>query len=144
MKYLVTGISLLQNDPYLQLKMGGVTLNNAGLLANTLKQKVSELHIRSRIEPTADILLRHEYGKPTLRELAPGRRNAAKVTNKGSNADPRYALDVLAGSWQNTGVAIPQTSTRGDNENIRGANDFLAENTGVFSGKASGGGIFWQ
>ena len=36
MKYLVSGISLLQNDPYLQLKMGGVTLNNAGILANTL------------------------------------------------------------------------------------------------------------
>ena len=46
MKYLVTGISLLQNDPYLQLKMGGVTLNNAGILANTLKSKVSELDIR--------------------------------------------------------------------------------------------------
>ena len=37
MKYLVTGISMLENDPYLQLKMGGVTLNNAGFIANAVK-----------------------------------------------------------------------------------------------------------
>ena len=87
MKYLVTGISLLQNDPYLQMKMGGVTLNNAGMLANTLKSKVSELDIRKRIEPTADLILQHEYGKPTLRELAPGRRNALNVQPTGTQQD---------------------------------------------------------
>ena len=113
MKYLVTGISLLQNDPYLQMKMGGVTLNNAGILANTLKSKVSELDIRSRIEPVADHLLRHEYAKPTLRELAPGRRNALSLTSNGDKADPRFQLDILAGSWADTGVMIPETSKAG-------------------------------
>ena len=114
MKYLVSGISLLQNDPYLQMKMGGVTLNNAGILANTLKSKVAELDIRARIEPVADSLLTHEYGKPTLRELGPGRRSAVKVEPGGTEADPRYGLNILAGSWQNTGISIPDTAGGGD------------------------------
>ena len=109
MKYLVTGISLLQNDPYLQMKMGGVTLNNAGMLANTLKQKVSELDIRKRIEPVANSILTHEYAKPTLRELAPGRRSAVQVTAGGDKDDPRYKLDILAGTWKSSGVEIPNT-----------------------------------
>ena len=104
MKYLVTGISLLQNDPYLQMKMGGVTLNNAGVLANTLKSKVSELDIRQRIEPVADDLLKHEYGKPTLIELRPGRR---KALQRSVNGEDRVALKVLGGNWANTGITIP-------------------------------------
>ena len=119
MKYLVTGISLLQNDPYLQMKMGGVTLNNAGMLANTLKQKVSELDIRKRIEPVADEILTHEYGKPTLRELAPSRRRAVQVTPNGDPDDPRYQLDILAGSWKQSGVAIPNTSGKKGDDNSR-------------------------
>ena len=118
--------------------MGGVTLNNAGVLANTLKSKVSELDIRARIEPTADLLLRHEYGTPTLRELAPGRRNAAKITNAGTNEDPRYKLDVLAGSFKNTGVIIPDTS-RGD-EAARAPNRFIAQNTSATGANS----IFWR
>ena len=140
MKYLVSGISLLQNDPYLQLKMGGVTLNNAGVLANTLKQKVSELDIRARIEPTADMILRHEYGKPTLRELQPGRRNAIKLSATGTEADPRYELDILAGSWKNSGVKIPDTLK--GNESIRNANKFIGGadggRTAVSLGQSSG------
>jgi hypothetical protein len=114
MKYLVSGISLLQNDPYLQMKMGGVTLNNAGLLANTLKNKVSELDIRERIEPAAHTILEHEYGKPTLRELAPGRRQAVNLEiTKGTGGDDRSKLDVLAGTWQNTGIKIPGGEAKG-------------------------------
>lgn len=119
MKYLVTGISLLQNDPYLQMKMGGVTLNNAGMLANTLKSKVSELDIRKRIEPTADALLSHEYGKPTLRELAPSRRSAVVVQPNGDDKDPRYKLDILAGTWRDSGVAIRNTLGKDANDEIR-------------------------
>ena len=119
MKYLVSGISLLQNDPYLQMKMGGVTLNNAGMLANTLKQKVSELDIRNRIEPVADVILNHEYGKPTLRELAPGRRRAVQINPTGNENDPRYALDILAGKWKNSGVVIPNTSKDDGNDAAR-------------------------
>ena len=141
MKFLVTGISLLQNDPYLQLKMGGVTLNNAGVLANTLKSKVSELDIRSRIEPTADLLLRHEYGKPTLRELAPGRRNAAKIDIGGSASDPRVGLDILAGSWKGTGVGVPETSKGSGISELRKPNSYQY-GVSFFSGR-SGDGIFW-
>lgn len=136
MKYLVTGISLLQNDPYLQLKMGGVTLNNAGVLANTLKSKVSELDIRSRIEPTADLILQHEYGKPTLRELAPGRRKAIQLQASGSQQDPRFSMDVLAGSWQDSGIQMPPTK---NDDAARAANLFRSRGTisnagrGIFS-----------
>lgn len=131
MKYLVTGISLLQNDPYLQLKMGGVTLNNAGILANTLKSKVSELDIRSRIEPAADSILTHEYAKPTLRELAPGRRFAVKLEHGGSKNDPRVSLDILAGKFRQTGIKIPQTSGDGHDDKIREPNKFKSDGIGI-------------
>ena len=131
MKYLVTGISLLQNDPYLQLKMGGVTLNNAGILANTLKSKVSELDIRSRIEPAADTILTHEYAKPTLRELAPGRRYAVKLDHAGSQHDPRISLDILAGKFKKTGIKIPDTSGDGSNDAARASNKFKYEGSGI-------------
>ena len=45
MKYLVAGISLLNNDPYLAMKMGGVTLNSAGQLAGIIKAKEQELDL---------------------------------------------------------------------------------------------------
>ena len=45
MKYLVAGISLLNNDPYLAMKMGGVTLNAAGQLAGIIKAKEQELDL---------------------------------------------------------------------------------------------------
>ena len=139
MKYLVTGISLLQNDPYLQMKMGGVTLNNAGMLANTLKQKVSELDIRQRIEPTADMILQHEYGKPTLRELAPGRRAAVNVTPHGKEKDPRYTLDILAGTWRDSGVSIPNISYKeGANDDARAPRPMLAHNGGAQAPNVNG------
>ena len=131
MKYLVTGISLLQNDPYLQLKMGGVTLNNAGILANTLKSKVSELDIRSRIEPAADTILSHEYAKPTLRELAPGRRFAVKLDPKGDAGDPRIGLDILAGKFRQTGIKIPDTSSNQANDAFRAPNKFNHQGNGI-------------
>ena len=139
MKYLVTGISLLQNDPYLQMKMGGVTLNNAGILANTLKSKVSELDIRQRIEPAADTLLTHEYAKPTLRELAPARRAAVKVHPNGDKADPRYSLDILAGKWQSTGIQIPDTSSASGADNLRAPRKFSDHNGGISSSYGIGG-----
>ena len=93
-------------------------------MANTLKSKVSELDIRSRIEPTANVILEHEYGKPTLRELAPGRRNAIQLKPGGSPQDPRYALDVLAGTWQNSGIVIPDSKSN-DGNGKRAPNAFL-------------------
>ena len=73
MKYLVSGISLLQNDPYLQVKLGGVSLNNAGYLADALKSKVAELEIQERIEPNARQLLDAQYTPEQLQGLAPGK-----------------------------------------------------------------------
>ena len=71
MKYLVSGISLLQNDPYLQVKLGGVSLNNAGYIANALKQKVAELELEQRIKPSAESLLDQQYDNPKLKGLNP-------------------------------------------------------------------------
>ena len=71
MKYLVSGISLLQNDPYLQVKLGGVSLNNAGYIANALKSKVAELELEARIRPTASELLDAQYGTEQLKGLRP-------------------------------------------------------------------------
>ena len=71
MKYLVSGISLLQNDPYLQVKLGGVSLNNAGYIANALKQKVAELELEKRIKPSAEQLLKQQYSADNLKPLDP-------------------------------------------------------------------------
>ena len=113
MKYLVSGISLLQNDPYLQVKLGGVNLNNAGYLASALKSKVAELELRKRIEPTADKLLDHQYTSENLKGLKPdvakdstglnagilniSTRNAPKVETKVVNGGAiQQANDVNA------------------------------------------------
>jgi hypothetical protein len=77
MKYLVSGISLLQNDPYLQVKLGGVNLNNAGYLASALKSKVAELELRERIEPNARELLTQQYSDENLQSLAPNVANGS-------------------------------------------------------------------
>ena len=82
MKYLMSGIALLENDAYLQMKLGGVTLNNAGFIANAIKQKASEMDLRERIEPAAKSMLMHEYSRPNLHELAPGIRKSVGM-NKG-------------------------------------------------------------
>ena len=67
MKYLVSGISLLQNDPYLQMHFGQ-NLQGAEKIANILQSKVNELNIRSRLEPTANALLYNNFAlNPGLR-----------------------------------------------------------------------------
>ena len=71
MKYLVSGVALLQNDPYLQVKLGGISLNNAGYIASALKQKVAELELSQRIEPSAQEILSAQYGTEKLFPLRP-------------------------------------------------------------------------
>ena len=61
MKYLVAGISLLEADPYLAMKMGGVSLNAAGQLASIIKSKENEIDINTRIEPVAKSILIHNF-----------------------------------------------------------------------------------
>lgn len=107
MKYLLTGISLLENDPYLQLKLGGVTLNNAGFLANAVKQKASELDLRERIEPSAKKMLLSEYSKANLQALAPGLQPAVKVAGGQieyygrRDADQHQIKAILSGTQNN-------------------------------------------
>lgn len=104
MKYLVAGISLLNNDPYLAMKMGGVTLNNAGQLANVLKNKVQEIDINKRIEPVATSILLHEFAKPNMQEMLPNRRPATTLFR--NKTDGRVALNFHAGAYENTGLDL--------------------------------------
>ena len=107
MKYLVAGISLLNNDPYLAMKMGGVTLNSAGQLAQVIKQKATELDLSKRIEPVASEILKHEFGKPNMLELAPQRRTAVYTENDGKGA---LQLHLAAGSFAGTGLDMRPSS----------------------------------
>ena len=83
MKYLVSGISLLQNDPYLQVKLGGVSLNNAGYIANALKSKVAELELEQRIKTPAEELLKAQYGTKQLEGLRPSIGNDTITASAG-------------------------------------------------------------
>ena len=103
MKYLVAGISLLNNDPYLAMKMGGVTLNAAGQLAGIIKAKEQELDLSTRIEPVAKTILAHKFGKPNMLEMMPNRRKAVTINTDG-NGNPR--MDFRAGQFAHTGVAM--------------------------------------
>ena len=114
MKYLVAGISLLNNDPYLAMKMGGVTLNSAGQLAQVLKQKASELDLSKRIEPVADSLLRHEYGKPTMVQLRPNKRVAV---SKESTNEGGVSLKFNAGTFADNALDL---QAPGNNEIVWG------------------------
>ena len=76
LKYLASGISVLQADPVLAMHYGGVNLNSAEKVADILKSKVGELEIKNRLEPTASILLKHKYATDSLNSLEPGKANA--------------------------------------------------------------------
>lgn len=117
MKYLVAGISLLNNDPYLSMKMGGVTLNNAGQLASVLKNKVQEIDINSRIEPVANSILKHEFSKPNMLEMMPNRRPPASLFHNAQNG--RVSLNFHAGHYEGTGLAMkPSLNSRNLNNLI--------------------------
>ena len=101
MKYLVAGISLLNNDPYLAMKMGGVTLNAAGQLAGIIKAKEQELDLSQRIEPVAKTILTHKFAKPPMLEMMPNRRKAVTITG---NGDRMVAMNFRAGQYAGTGI----------------------------------------
>ena len=129
MKYLVAGISLLNNDPYLAMKMGGVTLNNAGQLANVLKNKVQEIDINKRIEPVATSILLHEFAKPNMMEMLPNRRPATTLfRNKG---DGRVSLNFHAGAFENTGLDLKHTNPARNLTSIIGQKQEVAAGTGT-------------
>ena len=111
MKYLISGISMLENDPYLQMKLGGVTLNNAGFLANAVKQKASEMDLRERIEPVAKKLLYHDYSPANLQKLAPNYKDAV-TTSKG--------VITMFGQRTNDAVTVGKMSDAQDNTDVTG------------------------
>ena len=105
MKYLVSGISLLQNDPYLQVKLGGVSLNNAGYIANALKSKVAELELEQRIKTPAEELLKAQYSTKQLQGLAP------TVGNQTVTSDGNGGITI-------SGQDVPKTKTKTSKNNL--------------------------
>ena len=82
MKYLLSGITLLENDPWVSTKMGGSNMRNASLLAQMIKNKSHELDWDDRITPIANDILYHQYAKPGRKSMAPNRiRNSSLQTN---------------------------------------------------------------
>ena len=128
MKYLVAGISLLNNDPYLAMKMGGVTLNNAGQLANVLKNKVQEIDINKRIEPVASSILLHEFSKPNMQEMLPNRRPATTLFR--NKTDGRVQLNFHAGAFKNTGLDLQHSNAARNLNQIIGMQENAAYGSG--------------
>ena len=130
MKYLVAGISLLNQDPYLAMKMGGVTLNAAGQLAAVIKQKEQELDISARIDPVAKSILVHKFAKPAMTEMLPGRRNAVALVRDNQN---NVKMSFKAG------YADTQEINMGDAIAANGLDALLTKEGGnVFNGLGSG------
>ena len=102
MKYLASGLSLLQADPYLQMHYGAVDLNSAEQVANVLKSKVNELEVKNRLEPTASALLKHKYTAAGMEGLEPGLVNAV-----GIGSDKKLMFGVKsAGKFEASSAAV--------------------------------------
>lgn len=129
MKYLVAGVSLLNNDPYLAMKMGGVTLNAAGQLAGIIKSKEQELDLSGRIEPVAKAILSHKFAKPNMLEMMPGRRRPVTLTR---DANRNISMSFKAGKFANTGIDMGAPGgTQGVSALIAPANSTRAPTTGI-------------
>ena len=130
MKYLVAGISLLNNDPYLAMKMGGVNLNAAGQLAGIIKAKEQELDLSSRIEPVAKTILTHKFNKPTMLEMMPGRR---KPVSLNTDANGMARMDFRAGAFAHTGITMDAPLPVRDRAGLglAGGQGSLAANSGI-------------
>ena len=124
MKYLVSGIALLQNDPYLQVKLGGVNLNNAGYIANALKSKVAELELRERIEPSAKELLTAQYDTEKLKGLRPDVASGTVEAFQGSGILNITGQDMTTIDHDTTQGAISYSSN-----NPRNSRTLLGNNT---------------
>ena len=88
LKYLVSGMSLVQTDPVLALQFGN-DLNGGEKIAEILKTKMNELEIKNRIEPAARALLKHKYSGGALKSLEPGLKEGV-----GIGADNKLLLNV--------------------------------------------------
>ena len=104
MRYLMAGISALNNDPYLQMRLGGNNLTTASQLAELIKSKEAQMDLDTRIEPIAETLLNEKYARPNLIELAPRRRQAVALTVDRTTNVGR--LDFKAGRWNNSNIKL--------------------------------------
>ena len=106
MKYLLSGITLLENDPWISTRMGGTNMRNATVLAQMIKNKQSELDWDDRITPIAHDILYHQYGKPGKSSMAPNRiRNSALRTDNNGTKLLFYNSNV-----DNYGVELNNTA----------------------------------
>lgn len=123
MKFLASGISLLQNDPYLQMHFG-TGLNGAEKIAAVLQSKVGELNVKQRLEPTAKTLLDHQFANPHIAALKQGATKAAKLATNGTlvfNAINPYKMAIrkLGGDAdnENTGLMRSDDTATTTNKN---------------------------
>ena len=82
MRYLMAGISALNSDPYLQMRLGGNNLQVASQLAELIKNREAQLDLEERINPIASVMLSEKYARPNLSAMMPGRRNPVKLSMK--------------------------------------------------------------
>ena len=115
MKYLLSGITLLENDPWISTRMGGSNMKNATILAQMIKNKQSELDWDDRITPIANDILYHQYSKPGKKSMAPNKiRNSSLFTN-GNGTQLRFHnsnVDHYGVSLQNDAAARAYVQNR--------------------------------
>ena len=90
MKYLLSGITLLENDPWISTRMGGTNMRNASVLAQMIKNKQTELDWDDRITPIANDILYHQYSKPGKSSMAPNRIRNSSLRTDGNGTKLRF------------------------------------------------------
>lgn len=110
MKYLLSGITLLENDPWISTRMGGSNMKNATVLAQMIKNKQQELDWDDRITPVANDILYHQYAKPGKDAMAPNRIRNSSLFTDGNGTKLRFHnsnVDHYGVSLQNDAAARP-------------------------------------
>ena len=120
MKYLMAGISALNNDPYLAMRLGGNNLAVASQLAQIIKQREQQLDLEERINPIARAVLRQKYMNPAMQEMMPNRRKPVVVNTNGNNIGQ---LTFRAGKFNGSIPTSDYASRdpRGIRPNVQGA-----------------------
>ena len=111
MKYLMGGITLLNNDPWISSKMGGATMKNASVLANVLKNKAMQMDFDDRINPVAADILYHSYGRPGKKGLQP---NKIQNTNMVIDGDGNAQLQFKTSAPDSTQIGLVNPDAAGN------------------------------
>lgn len=104
MKWLMAGISLLSNDPWIAMRMGRNNLSSAASLAEIIKARSEALNLEKRITPIAESVLYHDFGKPNMIEMMPNRRKPAILTGNANNNT--LALDFKTGTFTGNELSV--------------------------------------